>query len=210
MVGLTLTLAPGIDLTGRVRVVETANTVSLAGVAVDLWPVLRYLMLGWQFRMQRDDDGRLSSKNVPPGRFAVEVRYLPDNCFVQNVTYGGQEMTLDGIEITAPAPLEVVLSATAARINGRVTDKAGWPAPWTAVALIPSGVGSPIESAIARDDGAFAFDHLRPGTYKLMAWEDVDWGAWKDPEFRKPYDNQATEVKVGPREQQTVQLHVIL
>jgi hypothetical protein len=59
------------------------------------------------------------------------------------------------------------------------------------------------------DADKFQFTNLRPGKYKLFAWEDVDDDLWPDPEFRRIYDNRAQEVNVGPRETLTVQLRVI-
>jgi hypothetical protein len=50
---------------------------------------------------------------------------------------------------------------------------------------------------------------VRPGKYKLFAWEEVDDDLWQDPEFRKDYESRATEITVGPGEPQNAQLRVI-
>jgi hypothetical protein len=51
------------------------------------------------------------------------------------------------------------------------------------------------------DEGNFHFTGPRPGKYSLFAWEEVD-DDWQGPEFRKKYEDHATEVTVGPRESQ--------
>ncbi len=50
------------------------------------------------------------------------------------------------------------------------------------------------------------FDHIRPGVYKLIAWDDTEPGAWDDPDFRKPYESRATEVTITPAQHQTAQV----
>ena len=81
------------------------------------------------------------------------------------------------------------------------------------VALIPSDAGakaiSVTISVTTDDSGNFTAAHLRAGTYRLLAWQDIEPGAYADPEFRKPFESGATEVTVGPSEQQTAQLHAI-
>jgi hypothetical protein len=59
------------------------------------------------------------------------------------------------------------------------------------------------------DNGNFQFTGVRPGKYKLFAWEEVDNDLWQDPEFRKKYENRANEITVGPSETQNTQLRVI-
>ena len=54
------------------------------------------------------------------------------------------------------------------------------------------------------------YTNLRPGKYKLFAWEEVDDGLWPDPEFRKSYEKRSAEIAVGPSETQNAQLRVIV
>lgn len=48
---------------------------------------------------------------------------------------------------------------------------------------------------------------LRPGKYKLFAWEEVDDDVW--PDFLKQYESRAAEITVGQSETQNVQLRLI-
>ena len=50
---------------------------------------------------------------------------------------------------------------------------------------------------------------LKPGEYKLLAWEDVPWGAYQDPEFLKPFESRAQAVKLDDSAKQAVQLKAI-
>ena len=123
--------------------------------------------------------------------------------------FGGKEISWDDFEISASSQLEIILSNTAGKIAGSVLDADGKPFPGSSVTLIPpDGKSRPVRQSVD-DDGNFQFTGVRPGRYKLFAWEEVDDDLWQDPEFRKNYESRATELTVGPRETQNAQLHAI-
>src|SRR5258708_26817633 len=139
----------------------------------------------------------------------VNSNSLPDGCFVQAMTLGREEVSGDDVQILTSAPLEIVLSNTAGTITGSATDGEGKLFPNSIVTLIPADAKSrPVKQA-ADDDGNFKFTNLRPGKYKLFAWEEVDDGLWPDPEFREGCEKRATEIAVGPSETQSTQVRVI-
>ncbi len=106
-------------------------------------------------------------------------------------------------------PIPNVLSSTAGKITGSVSDEEGKPFPVSSVMAIPvDGKSRPVKQAVD-DDGNFKITNLRPGKYKLFAWEEVDDDVWQDPEFLEKYEALATVIAVGPRESQTAQLRVI-
>jgi uncharacterized surface anchored protein len=127
---------------------------------------------------------------------------------VKSVKYGGSEVTDEGIEMTNGGALEITLSAAAARVDAVVMDKdgkAGWHA---GVALIPKDGGSTVVQT-ADENGILSFKGLKPGEYRLIAWEDVETGAPYDPDFVKPYESQAKTVTLEASGHQEVQLKSI-
>ena len=206
--GVMLTMSPPAYVTGRISIAESDSQVNLQGVTVTLRrqgdvnvPSVR-----------SDATGKFAfDRPIRPGHFAINVnaRSIPDNCFVQKVKLGGQEVSADDFEIPAAAHLEIVLSNTAGKITGSVSDDEGKPFPISSVTLIPAdGRSRPVKQSVD-DDGNFKLTGLRPGKYKLLAWEEVDEDLWQDPEFRKNYESRATEITVGPSETQNTQLRVI-
>src|SRR6185369_15735477 len=104
--------------------------------------------------------------------------------------------------------LVITLSAAAGRVDAVVMDKdgkAGWHA---VVALIPKeGAGTVVQTA--DENGILSFKGLKPGEYRLIAWDDVESGAPYDPDFVKPYESRAKAVKVDASGHEAVQLKSI-
>ncbi len=206
--GLTLTLSGGVDVAGSVRVAESDAQVTLTNLSVNVRPVGFYMGgSGWG---KVGDDLRFVVHNVAPMRFTASISGLPENCFVKSIKYAGQDVTEAGVDLVNGTPLEFVLSATAGSIAGTVADKDGTPVVGAVVALVPKEGGGPYVNARSTDEnGGFSFQGLRPGDYKLFAWEDLEEGAHNDPEVQKAWSSRAADVKVDPSGRQSVQLKVI-
>ena len=58
-------------------------------------------------------------------------------------------------------------------------------------------------------DGQFHFKSVPPGEYKLFAWEDVESGAWLDPDFIKPLDDKGKSVTIRADGQENADLVAI-
>jgi len=119
---------------------------------------------------------------------------------------GGQEVSAYDVEILFSAEIEIVLSTQAGTITGSVLNNDGKPSSGSRTALIPSDSDSRLATQLADDNGKFKFTAVRPGTYKLFAWEEVDENAWQDPEFRRKYESHAAEITIGASETRNVQL----
>lgn len=207
--GVVVAMSPAPDITGRISLAESGSQVKLRGVRANLRRLGDRLGVP---DVRSDAAGKLAfGKPGPPDHYRLEVdtRSLPDGCYVQKVKLGGQEVSADDFEIQTSAQLDIVLSHTAGTITGSVSDDDGKPFPNSSVTLIPpDGMSPPVRQSVD-DNGKFKFTAVRPGRYKLFAWEEVDDGLWPDPEFRQKYENRATEITVGPSETQTAQLRVI-
>jgi hypothetical protein len=51
--------------------------------------------------------------------------------------------------------------------------------------------------------------NLDPGEYKVFAWEDVEAGAYMDPEFVKPVESQGESVTIRENSKERLQLKLI-
>ncbi len=204
--GLVLSIPPPFDLPGQVTLAESGARVKLADFTAYIQQMPgRYT----RQEAQADATGKFILKGLSPGRYWIYFGGIPDGCFVQSMRLGGQEVSPDDFLIQSVAPLEVVLSNTAAKLTGTATDSDGKPVFNPALSL----VGTEKDAKAIRpsmNSDTFTFNNIKPGTYKLFAWEDIEEGAWEDPDFRKKYEDRAIEIKIGPNETKNVQIRAIM
>jgi hypothetical protein len=117
--GVSLTLSPAPEVTGRISVVESGAQVILKGVRVELGITFPGLGPGFRADVQSDAAGKfIFVKPIPPGPYNMVVSYIPEGCFVQKVKLGGREVDVRDFEIMTSTPVEIVLSNTAGKIAG--------------------------------------------------------------------------------------------
>ena len=57
--------------------------------------------------------------------------------------------------------------------------------------------------------GSYSFKNLTPGEYKVFAWEDIEPGAYADPEFIKPVEAKGETVTIKEGAAPAVQVTLI-
>ena len=103
------------------------------------------------------------------------------------------DILASGLDLTAgaPPPLEIILSPRAAAVTGTVQNtKTGNAAPGATVVLIPQekerrDQQNYYKMIMSDQLGAFSLTGVPPGEYKLYAWEDIEAGAYMDPDVLK-------------------------
>jgi hypothetical protein len=50
---------------------------------------------------------------------------------------------------------------------------------------------------------------IAPGDYKLFSWEEVESGAWEDPEFLKPFEGKGEKISLQEGDQKSLSLTAI-
>ena len=107
-----------------------------------------------------------------------------------------------------------MLGADAGQIEGVVTNDKSEPCDSVTVTLIPAGAhrSRPFYKFPTTDtSGKFTINGIAPGTYKLLAWDNVDNNAvMYDPDFLRPYEAAAQTVEVLPAGKQTLDLKLTL
>ena len=125
------------------------------------------------------------------------VTGLPEGYYVKSIQLGKGDVLEDGVEFTQEPeqPLLIVLSAKAATIRGSVTGAGAG----VTIALVPQNnklLERPefYRTALTDQRGRFTLANLPPGEYKVFAWGDVENGAWMDPDFLKPVEEQGMPI----------------
>jgi hypothetical protein len=57
--------------------------------------------------------------------------------------------------------------------------------------------------------GRYRFENVRPGEYKLFAWDDPEPNAWFDPEFLQTVEAKGERITLQPKAHEVSNLHVI-
>ena len=149
--------------------------------------------------------------SVPPGRYRVDIQGLPAGAYLKSVALGEKD-ALGGLDVNQAAgdsKLAVVICRAGGSVAGTVRDAAGKPATGT-VTLIPDPPqpGQPALYQVAEtgEDGGFQLQGIRPGKYRLYAWEELEPGAHLDAQFTatlQPW-SEALEVAEGDRKEATL------
>jgi hypothetical protein len=215
--GITLSLENGYNISGRTTVEGTVSNdavSSLTGMRIQLQsdPAIPPLAIAPAFP---DADGTFSLTGVTAGTYRLSVSGLPRNIYVKTARFAGEDVYNNGLRIEGDprGQLEIVLGATPGSLDAVIVGEKQMPESGVAVALVPD------PSQVKRIDlyrnatsdvsGKVHWDGLVPGDYKIFAWEDIENGAWADPEFMRNYDGRGTSVHIDERGRATVTVKVI-
>ena len=88
------------------------------------------------------------------------------------------------------------------------------PAPGATVVLIPQEKERRDQiqyyKTVTTDQyGRFTLKNLDPGEYKVFAWEDVETGAYMDPDFVGPVESRGESLTIREGSQENLQLKLI-
>jgi protocatechuate 3,4-dioxygenase beta subunit len=186
--GLRIEAATPLEIQGTVTV-EGKPGVDLKKVQVTLESV-EMLNLNPP-KGKPEEDGKFTLKGVAPDRYRVNASG-PDGVYLKSVQYAGQDVGEDGADLSSAGKLEIAMAQDGAQVEGAVSDADGNAVPGATVVLIPSSRKWALFKEMTSDqNGRFQFKSVPPGDYKLIAWADIEPGAYQDPEFLKDYEGKA-------------------
>ena len=211
--GLTLTINPGVTVSGHIRV-DGETTDAIPSFQVRLSPWAQGFNLGPPQPAKADASNNFSFDDVNPEHFEVNVNPLPGSLYLKSIRAGNADVLANGLDLTAGggASLDVVIGVNAPQITGTVQDPATQqPAVSVTVVLIPQEKERREASLYYRtsttdQNGSFTFGRVNPGEYKIYAWEQVENGVWFDPDFLKPIESKGSPVSVREGSPVTVQV----
>jgi hypothetical protein len=213
---LTVMIQPGMELSGQIRVQgETAVNLS------DLRLSLRTrdpsgMMFGPTPNGRVKEDGSFTLSNVSADHFNVSIYGIPDGFYVKSIRSGDDDVLVTGLDLSrgAAGRIDIVLSPNAGQVEGAVQNEKQQPAAGATVVMAPQEKErldqAPYYKTVTTDQyGRFTIRSVDPGEYKVYAWEDVESGAYMDPDFVKPVENQGASVTIRESSRESLQLKLI-
>jgi hypothetical protein len=151
-------------------------------------------------------DGTFAFHGLGHYTYRLEVSGTGD-FYPKSIRLADQELNSDLIDLSnsdePSSVLEILLSDDGGRIDGVVQNENGAAARDATVVLVPDlkhrHESYLFKIATTNQNGQFSMWAIRPGTYKLFAWDDIEPGVWWDSEFLSNYENKGEEVMIEPR-----------
>ncbi len=205
--GLSIALGPGLTVTGMVRVDEGEL------------PAGSRVMVRFHSRDGNNQsntgikpDGSFSfGGGMTPGLYTADIASMPDGYYLKSIKIADREIGAEGIDLsnTQSATLEFVIAQGAGVITGTAQSKDGKPAVGIPVSIHPKDPAlaraDREKSTVTDQNGTFTFNSMAPGEYVVFAWDDAEGGAWLHPDFRQPFESDATTVKLSAQGRETIQ-----
>jgi hypothetical protein len=210
--GVSLTIAPGMTINGRVI---WDGKPSLEGDELSISPSSTEQGVEFDSPARVSPNGAFTLKDISEDTYHLYVNGMSKDCYTKAVRYGMADALYDGFAAQRgnDASLEVTLSSRGARVQGAVSDADGLPLAGVWVVLVPEEAHRAqmqmYKETTTDQYGHFELRGIPPGDYKLFSWDQVENGAWQDPEFLKPFESKGEEVKLQEGESKSVNLTAI-
>jgi hypothetical protein len=147
-------------------------------------------------------DGTFAISGSVFGEYRLEIQGMPPNTYIKSAVFGEKDALgpLIFAGSSGEEKLAIVIATGAARISGVVRDEKG-KALNGVVTLIPDPPQpqrtSLYQLAEVGGDGGFEMQGIRPGKYRLYAWEEFESGAQFDPDVAAPFQARSVAVEVA-------------
>jgi Carboxypeptidase regulatory-like domain len=171
-------------------------------------------------------------RNIAPGNYHVYLNPVmtplgganPVNfpavwqsVYVKSMRLGDVDVLNGGLSLERQpeAPLEVVVGANPGSLQGQVVNERREPVIGAVVTIFANAP----EDRIYRTDmykvtstdmaGQFQLQNLRPGDYRVFAWENVERGTWIDSSFLKLYEERGVTIHIDEGQAQSASVPVV-
>ena len=194
-----LKLEPGIDLVGSFTI-EGGSKEAEPLLVLTPGDALPYNSTPPQAHVKAD--GSFVIPGVVPGIWDIGVQPVPEGGYVKSMRLGEQDVLTEDMVIRPDTtePLHIIVSTRGGVLEGDVKADSGKDAGPANVLAAPDGKYSHVLSfyiAVNADEkGHFKLKGLTPGRYKLYAFEALEYCAWCDPDFLKPFASYGEPVQV--------------
>jgi hypothetical protein len=219
---ITIVAKPGFDVSGRFTVEgrsRSGNQLRVTDLRVDRFvrdpDMVGMPSSGPTFNPPVSPDGSFTLAGISVGDFRVTVRTGSPDAYVKSMRMGNADVLDGGLHLSGPPenPLEIVVGANAGRVGGSVVGARQEPLPNRTVVLVPDvrfRHRADLYKTVSTDTaGRFQMQGITPGSYQLFGWDEVETGAWQDPDFIRIYEGRGKNIQINEGSDENVQVTVI-
>jgi hypothetical protein len=210
---VTVVAQSGSTVAGIIRVRESGKTLP-SGLRMQIRPAIPMPTLS-PSSVAINDDGTFAVAPVSPGEWRIAVAGLPRDWYMASARIGGADVLNTPMRVDSgdPGMLEIVLGSTVSAVSVTVLNERSEPVPDALVVAIPNpplrGRSDLYRIAWTGSDGRSRLDFLAPGEYRVFAFEQVENGAWQNPEFLGEFENRGKRVSISNNTTDTIELRLI-
>jgi hypothetical protein len=213
---LTVTIAKGFTISGHVNMDGSSGTIAEVRLTAD--PQLPGMPKAVSSAV--GSDGTFELDGVPTGDYQLGAIWKPPSTgdsgppYVKSIRMGSIDV-LGGLRIYRQpvVPLEINMGARAGNLNGAVITRNSQPGSIVTVVAVPEAEYRRrivlFRGVTPDSSGRFSLPNLRPGDYKLFAWENAEPNTWLDPDFLKIYETRGKSIHIAEGSNETATLTAI-
>ena len=223
---MTLTMTPGVDVSGSVFI-EDATTAAASETVSGLDMTQIRVMLrgdsafGSGSSQPSDTQGSFLIENLLPGEYTVNLNALNRGLYLKRIMVGNLEVA-PGDTIAIPPDFNqqiyVLVSPNGGRIDGVASNRSGEPMPNATITLLPLDMPQTAPGDLVPGlskqtrtgtDGEFSLAGIRPGEYRLFAWEGTQSVPYLNAEFMGRFQARGERLSIQEGDGLNLNLEVI-
>jgi hypothetical protein len=217
---LAITVRNGYRLSGKAEFVGTApqprpeviRRMTATLDAADARPLISVTVGRGQF----DDNGQLSTYQLPPGRYYLRINTPPPGWTLKGATYNGRDISNVPVMLDRDVTgITVTFTDRPASLSGQVTNASGQPDSSATVLVFPSDSAAWTDTgdfprhirAVRVDrDGRYQTVGLPAGDYLVAAIPDEATANWQDAAVLRSLARVATSVTIADGDSKSMSL----
>jgi hypothetical protein len=167
------------------------------------------------YRISKEDGGFVA-KNLTDGDYRISLHGTPSDFYLKAARLGASDILEEGFSLGGGPPsgrFELTLNPHGARVEGTVSNDEGQPVSGASVVLVPEmrrrDQGRFYKTTSTDQYGNFQLRGITPGEYVIFAWEEIEGGAYRDPDFLRPFEKRGQSLRVQEGQAANVTLEVI-
>ena len=208
--GVVVSLSPKVDITGHISF-DSSPTPKLTGINIALAPEeMQDFMRGAYGQVK--DDGSFTLQAAPDERYRIAAYGLPTGTYLKSALAGRDNVLEKGYSPATSRSLDLVFGA-GAKLTGSINTADGKGEPGVTVLVAPdrklAGLADEFRTATTDQNGKYQVQGLRPGSYRVYAFEHIDPGAYEDETWLNGFADLGQTVRLTEGGQENLDLKPI-